>query len=94
MSKEDRFREAARWSAWYSAPLLVASEETASPGFATENPVSHDEEGQGWTRGNLMTPHPGVARTLYLAKKDLITRLHSWTRILRSSVLEWETPIH
>ncbi|KAL6429868.1 hypothetical protein ACFW04_007620 [Cataglyphis niger] len=41
---------------------------------------------------NLMTPHPGVARTLYLAKKDLITRSHSWTRILRSSVFEWENP--
>jgi len=24
-----------------------------------------------------MTPHPGVARTLYLAKKDLITRIHT-----------------
>ncbi|TGZ47709.1 Uncharacterized protein DBV15_06292 [Temnothorax longispinosus] len=30
---------------------------------------------RGGGRGrNLMTPHPGVARTLYLAKKDLITR--------------------
>lgn len=25
-------------------------------------------------RGDLMMPHPGVARTLYRAKKDLITR--------------------
>lgn len=30
-------------------------------------------EGEGG-RGDLMMPHPGVARTLYRAKKDLITR--------------------
>lgn len=46
--------------------------------------------------GNLMTPHPGVARTLYLAKKDLITRVHTagpaYYAALR--VYEWETPIH
>lgn len=40
-----------------------------------------------------MMPHPGVARTLYRAKKDLITRSqldpHS-----TFPVFEWETPIH
>lgn len=30
--------------------------------------------GAGGGRGDLMMPHPGVARTLYRAKKDLITR--------------------
>ncbi|EGI60038.1 hypothetical protein G5I_11829 [Acromyrmex echinatior] len=34
--------------------------------------LGREREGKGG--GNLMTPHPGVARTLYLAKKDLITR--------------------
>lgn len=32
------------------------------------------ERGGGGGRGDLMMPHPGVARTLYRAKKDLITR--------------------
>lgn len=32
------------------------------------------EGGGGGGRGDLMMPHPGVARTLYRAKKDLITR--------------------
>lgn len=62
-----------------------------SPSVA-EQPKKERRQGEG-EGGDLMMPHPGVARTLYRAKKDLITRSQLDPHATFPA-LEWETPIH